>query len=76
MVQKIMKDQLLILTLICDMVKLENLINGIEVISSGGDLNREIVSVVFDSRKVEKNCLFVAVTGTKVDGHDFYTGSY
>ena len=53
------------------MVKLENLINGIEVISSGGDLNREIVSVVFDSRKVEKNCLFVAVTGTKVDGHDF-----
>lgn len=53
------------------MMKLGKILNGIEVVSIKGDLKREIISVVFDSRKVEKNCLFVAVPGTKADGHDF-----
>jgi UDP-N-acetylmuramoyl-L-alanyl-D-glutamate--2,6-diaminopimelate ligase len=31
----------------------------------------EISAVVFDSRKVVRGCLFVAVRGTQVDGHDY-----
>lgn len=33
--------------------------------------DREVSSICFDSRKLEKNCIFVAIRGTKVDGHDF-----
>lgn len=36
-----------------------------------GSLNKEITSVAFDSRKVVDGSLFVAITGTQVDGHDF-----
>ena len=31
----------------------------------------EIDGVVIDSRKIEKNYLFVAIKGERVDGHDF-----
>ena len=33
--------------------------------------NTTIKNIVFDSRKVEQNSLFVAVKGTQVDGHDY-----
>ena len=66
-----MRDLWFPLILICDMVKLEEILTGIKVVSSEGDLNRYVSTVVFDSRKVEKDCLFVAVKGTKVDGHDY-----
>jgi len=36
-----------------------------------GSLNKEIASVAFDSRKVTKGTLFVAIAGTLVDGHDY-----
>ena len=32
---------------------------------------REVSSVVTDSRKVEKDTLFIAIKGNRVDGHDF-----
>ena len=32
---------------------------------------REIMGVVLDSRKVEKDFLFVATVGARVDGHSF-----
>ena len=32
---------------------------------------KEVSSVVIDSRKVEKDCLFIAIRGTRVDGHMF-----
>ena len=35
------------------------------------ELEREASSVVIDSRKAEKNGIFVAVKGAKVDGHSF-----
>ena len=34
-------------------------------------LDREVSSVVIDSRKVEKDSLFVAIKGARVDGHSF-----
>ncbi len=36
-----------------------------------GSTNMAIESLVFDSRKVTSFCLFIAVRGTKVDGHNF-----
>lgn len=36
-----------------------------------GSLSRPIAEVQFDSRKVKKNDVFVAVVGTQVDGHSF-----
>ena len=32
---------------------------------------KEVSSVVIDSRKVEKDCLFIAIRGARVDGHMF-----
>ncbi len=36
-----------------------------------GSLDKEIMSVAFDSRKVDKGALFVAIKGTQVDGHNY-----
>ena len=36
-----------------------------------GKISRKITSICMDSRNAEKDCLFVAVKGTRVDGHDF-----
>jgi UDP-N-acetylmuramoyl-L-alanyl-D-glutamate--2,6-diaminopimelate ligase len=57
------------------MKKLSEIIKGIAVITEDGRKNTSISSIVFDSRKVEKGCLFVAVKGTKSDGHDFIAGA-
>jgi UDP-N-acetylmuramoyl-tripeptide--D-alanyl-D-alanine ligase len=37
----------------------------------GDDTGREAAGVVMDSRKVEKDYLFIASVGERVDGHDF-----
>ncbi len=36
-----------------------------------GSLDREIEGIYYDSRRVQKNGLYVAVRGTKSDGHNF-----
>ncbi|HNW97317.1 MAG TPA: UDP-N-acetylmuramoyl-L-alanyl-D-glutamate--2,6-diaminopimelate ligase [Bacteroidales bacterium] len=41
------------------------------IIETLGNTEREISGIAFDSRKVEKGSLFVAVKGTKADGHEF-----
>jgi UDP-N-acetylmuramoyl-L-alanyl-D-glutamate--2,6-diaminopimelate ligase len=53
------------------MMKLEELLNGINIISLSGDRNIPVSSVGFDSRNVTGGSLFVAVRGYKSDGHDF-----
>ncbi len=53
------------------MMKLEELLNGINIISIRGDRNISVSSVGFDSRNVTGGSLFVAVRGYKSDGHDF-----
>jgi UDP-N-acetylmuramoyl-L-alanyl-D-glutamate--2,6-diaminopimelate ligase len=52
-------------------VKLSNLVNCLEKCDARGDLSREISSIAYDSRNVEPGCLFVAVRGTKTDGHKY-----
>ena len=53
------------------MKNLADILRGIKLIASHGDLNKNISKIVFDSRKTEPDCLFVAVSGTQVDGHKF-----
>lgn len=52
-------------------MKLKELLNRITVKESYGNLDVEVDGLASDSRKVSKGTLFVAVMGTKVDGHDY-----
>ncbi len=36
-----------------------------------GPLDREVESIAYDSRRVQRNALFVALSGEKTDGHQF-----
>ena len=53
------------------MKHLTHILRGINILESQGDMSQIVSKIIFDSRKVEENCLFVAVRGTQVDGHDF-----
>lgn len=50
---------------------LSELIKSIEPRAVIGSLEREVCGIEFDSRRVERGSLFVAQTGTSVDGHTF-----
>ena len=50
-------------------MKLRDLLNGIEVLKTNVDMDTEIESVVYDSRKATPGSLFVAVTGFVTDGN-------
>ncbi len=52
-------------------MKIEDILNGIPVISESGKKSGDIAGIEFDSRKVIKDSLFVAVKGYKTDGHEF-----
>lgn len=53
------------------MILLKDILYKVSLQATSGDMNIRISSVQFDSRKVEKGDLFVAVEGTQVDGHDY-----
>jgi UDP-N-acetylmuramoyl-L-alanyl-D-glutamate--2,6-diaminopimelate ligase len=50
---------------------LKDILRGLKTLDIQGDLNKKISKIVFDSRKAEADCTFVAVRGTQVDGHDY-----
>ena len=50
---------------------LSKLLEGLEVRSRTGPFNEEIKGIAYDSRRVEKGDLFVAVRGFSVDGHNY-----
>jgi UDP-N-acetylmuramoyl-L-alanyl-D-glutamate--2,6-diaminopimelate ligase len=50
---------------------LSEILNGVPATELQGADDMEISSIVFDSRKVVPGCLFVAVRGTLVDGHEY-----
>jgi UDP-N-acetylmuramoyl-L-alanyl-D-glutamate--2,6-diaminopimelate ligase len=56
-------------------MKIENILNGIPVIAVSGKNVMDIISIEFDSRKVKKDSLFVAVKGYKTDGHEFISSA-
>jgi UDP-N-acetylmuramoyl-L-alanyl-D-glutamate--2,6-diaminopimelate ligase len=53
------------------MVKLGQLLEGLGQIPVSGSLDVEITGIAYDSRKVEPGYLFVAVPGTRTDGHEY-----
>lgn len=52
-------------------MQLSDLLKNVPVLEVKGDLSREISSVCYDSKKCDRDSLFVAVPGLKVDGHQF-----
>lgn len=53
------------------MIKIEKILEGIDVISITGNRNISVASIEFDSRNVKEGTLFIAVRGSKTDGHNF-----
>jgi UDP-N-acetylmuramoyl-L-alanyl-D-glutamate--2,6-diaminopimelate ligase len=52
-------------------MQLKTLVATIPVRQVIGTLDRTVESIAYDSRRVQRNGLFVALPGEKVDGHDF-----
>ena len=52
-------------------MKLKELLQGIKVLECTADLETEITSIAYDSRKAEQGGLFVAISGFTSDGNRF-----
>lgn len=52
-------------------MNLKKLLNNIEYELIKGSLDTNITDLCYDSRKVTKDCAFICLEGTQVDGHDF-----
>ena len=52
-------------------MQLKVLVEKIDYHCIKGDMTREISSIVYDSRKVVPGCVFVCISGTKLDAHTF-----
>ncbi len=52
-------------------MKLRQLLSFCEYTVLSGELDIDIVDVIYDSRKVTKGCAFVCLKGFNVDGHKF-----
>jgi len=50
-------------------LRLRDVLGGIQVLATRGDLNGEVTGICYDSRRCREGCLFVAVGGLKDDGH-------
>ncbi|MBO5303082.1 MAG: UDP-N-acetylmuramoyl-L-alanyl-D-glutamate--2,6-diaminopimelate ligase [Lachnospiraceae bacterium] len=55
------------------MKELKQLLERLEYECVQGNLDKTITELVYDSRKVTKDALFVCIKGTVVDGHTFAT---
>lgn len=53
------------------MIELKSLIKDINYKSIINDASGDITELVYDSRKVCKDCIFVAIRGASFDGHEF-----
>ena len=52
-------------------MKLRDLLEELDYELYAGELDKEISTLVYDSRKVEKDSVFVCISGTVRDAHDF-----
>ncbi|MDX1629299.1 MAG: Mur ligase family protein, partial [Fulvivirga sp.] len=53
------------------MASLRDILYKVSLVSASGDMERDVKAITFDSRKVDKGGMFVAISGTQVDGHQF-----
>jgi len=52
-------------------LNLKEIIQDLHITGVEGDLNPPIGKIAFDSREVRQGDLFVAISGTQADGHDY-----
>ena len=52
-------------------MKLNDLLKGLEVLETVGDLNLDITNIHSDSRKIKEGGLFVAINGFSKNGIEF-----
>jgi len=52
-------------------MQLKTLVSAISIRQIIGPVDRTVESIAYDSRRVQRNGLFVALRGEKVDGHEF-----
>src|SRR3954463_6413564 len=52
-------------------MQLKTLVTAIPVRQVLGPLDRAVESIAYDSRRVQRNGLFIALRGEKTDGHEF-----
>ncbi|MDP2891994.1 MAG: Mur ligase family protein, partial [Bacillota bacterium] len=52
-------------------MKLRELIQGVSVKQTLGNMDTEVTELAYDSRKAQDGCLFFCIEGFKVDGHSF-----
>jgi len=52
-------------------MKLNDLIQGFDIVSISGEMSKTISGITFDSRTCSDASLFIAVNGTNADGHKF-----
>ena len=52
-------------------MKLYELLRDIDYMLINGDVNNDITSICYDSRKVKKNSIFICINGNSFNGHDF-----
>lgn len=50
---------------------LKAILYKVSLVSASGNMDLQITHIAFDSRKVRKGSLFIAVKGTQVDGHAY-----
>lgn len=53
------------------MVQASKLLEKLAYTCEKGKSDRQISALVYDSRKIEKDCMFVCLSGANADGHDF-----
>ncbi len=47
------------------------LLSGVETVEVSGDTSMEISDIIYDSRKVVPDSVYVALAGVRSDGHDY-----
>ena len=52
-------------------MELKKVLSGLEGLKAKGNLDLDIKSLESDSRKIEKNSMFVAIKGFDTDGHEY-----
>ena len=50
-------------------MKLRDLMQGIRVLETAADMEMDVCDVAYDSRKVQKGGVFVAISGFAADGN-------
>lgn len=57
--------------MVIKMFQCEQLLEGLQYECVSGSINKSVSEVVYDSRKISRNCLFICICGYNTDGHSF-----